>query len=91
LRGKGESHLPAQVKCEAHEEGSPWNFPAGNYYVNLLSKTLTILPGESEMGFDVRSMFPGLRVTEVIHEEPDPHLFLITGDLKETKPDATVC
>jgi hypothetical protein len=63
----------------------------GNYCVDLLSKTFTVLPGKNEIGFDLRSMFPGLRVTEVTHEEPDPNLFLITADLKQVKPDTAVC
>jgi hypothetical protein len=118
------NHLPVHVKCEAHEEGSPWechlniygtgdNYSGnarvriefekrliesgetvthgaficrctgGNYFVNLLAKTFTVLPGgEGEIGFDLRSMFPGLRMVEVVHKEPDPDLFVIPADLK---------
>jgi hypothetical protein len=54
----------------------------GNYCVDLLSKTFTVLPGENEIGFDLRSMFPGLEVIEVTHQEPDPSLFLIPPDPK---------
>jgi hypothetical protein len=39
------------------------------------------LPDKNEIEFDLASMFPGLRVTKVIHEEPDPHFFSITPDL----------
>ena len=97
-------HLPVQVKCEAHEEGSPWEvcvsifgagdpyarnekarlefekrlietgetvahgafiaISTGSYYVNLLAKTFTILPGKNEVGFDLRSSFPGLPTSQ---------------------------
>jgi hypothetical protein len=45
----------------------------------LIAKTYKAMGGE--VGFDFESM--GLKVVEVIHEEPDPHLFLITADLRQ--------
>jgi hypothetical protein len=50
--------------------------PSLDYQVDLIAKTYKIREGE--VGFDFHSM--GLEVVEVIHEEPDPHLFLITAD-----------
>jgi hypothetical protein len=113
---------PVQAKCEAREEGCPWEFyvniyctdyddtgnlkvriefeqrltasgetlahvafivlPAGNYLIDLRAKTYKVLQSEGEIGFDLASMFPALKVIQVVHEEPDAHLFLITADLK---------
>jgi hypothetical protein len=48
------------------------------YLVNLPAKTDKVRDGE--VGYDFDSM--GLKVVEVIHEEPDPRLFLTNADLK---------
>jgi hypothetical protein len=48
------------------------------YQVDLLAKTFKVMDGE--VGFDFVSM--GVEVMEVVHEEPDPHLFLTTADLR---------
>ena len=114
--------LAVQAKCEAREEGCPWEFhvniyctgdhypgnekariefekrltasgetvghgafillPAGHYLIDLLAKTYKVLQIEGQIGFDLASMFLGLKVVQVVHEEPDAHLFLITADLK---------
>jgi hypothetical protein len=52
--------------------------PPFAYQVDLLAKTYKAM--RSEVGFNFDSM--GLKVVEVVHEEPDPHLFLITADLR---------
>jgi hypothetical protein len=93
--GNGRARIEFEKRLiesdETVEHGAFIGISTGNYYVNLLAKTFTVLPGENEMGFDLRSSFPGLEVKEIVHEEPDPNLFVIPTDLKEVKLDATVC
>jgi hypothetical protein len=52
--------------------------PSKTYQVDLIAKTYKVMG--SDIGFDFDSM--GLKLVEVIQEEPDPHLFLITADLR---------
>jgi hypothetical protein len=83
--GNGRARIEFEKRLiesgETVVHGAFIGLPAGNYYVNLLSKTFTVLPSENGVGFDLRSSFPGLEVIEIVHEEPDPHLFVITADL----------
>jgi hypothetical protein len=48
------------------------------YQVDLIAKTYKVVPGE--VGFDLNSM--ELKVVETHFDGPDPHLFLITADLR---------
>jgi hypothetical protein len=51
------------------------------YQVDLIAKTYKVISSEvGGVGFNFESM--GLKVVDVIHEEPDPHLFLLTADLR---------
>ena len=51
------------------------------YLVDLIAKTYKVISrGVGEFGIDVRSL--GKKVKDVLQEEPDPHLFLITADLR---------
>lgn len=53
--------------------------PTMTYLVNLTAKTYKAMG--REIGIDSRSLSL-LKVIGIIHEEPDPHLFLITADLR---------
>ena len=63
---------------ETVEHGASICLPPVTYQVDLIAKTYKVIDGE--VGFDLDSM--GLKVIEVVHEEPNPHLFLITADLR---------
>jgi hypothetical protein len=63
---------------ETVEHGAFICLPPITYQVDLIAKTYKVIDGEG--GFDLDSM--SLKVIEVVHEEPDPHLFLITADLR---------
>ena len=63
---------------ETVEHGAFICLPPITYQVDLLAKNYNVMDGA--VGFDFVSM--GVEVMEVVHEEPDLHLFLITADLR---------
>jgi hypothetical protein len=72
-----ESRLKENAQTVEH--GAYTCLPPLTYEVYLLAKTYKVISSEvGGIGFDFHSM--GLEVVEVIQEEPDPHLFLITAD-----------